>query len=91
MRVATIPGGVSKLAMQDSFDATQGSFLPPTPNHLAEILAALEPSVRDAEGRLSGMTDDQAKANWRLMRKDQEIFSQPRSRSIYACWTFRFR
>jgi len=78
LHIATIPGRLSRLAQQDSFDITQGSFDPPHPKSMEEVLAAHQQSVLDAEKYLQGMTEQQAKANWRLMKKDQEIFSKPR-------------
>ena len=38
--VATIPGGLSRLLQQDSFDVTQGSFVPPQPKNGQEIRQA---------------------------------------------------
>jgi hypothetical protein len=34
LHVATIPGGLSKLAQLDEFDASQANFEPPVPNNL---------------------------------------------------------
>jgi uncharacterized damage-inducible protein DinB len=76
--VATVPGGLARILQQDSFDVTQGSFVPPQPKSLEEILGAYEQSVRDAEGYLSGMTDQQAQGDWRLMKKDRELMCKPR-------------
>jgi uncharacterized damage-inducible protein DinB len=78
MHIATVPGGVSQLAMLEAFDVTQGNFVPPNPKGVEEVLSAFEQSVREAETRLTAMTEEQARENWRLMRKHEEIFSQPR-------------
>jgi uncharacterized damage-inducible protein DinB len=78
LHIATIPGGLSRLAQQDSFDVTQASFDPPQPKTMEEVLAAHEQSVLDAEKCLEGMTEQQAQAKWRLMKKDKEIFNKPR-------------
>ena len=77
--IATGPGDLARISQLQSFDVTQGNFTPPCPRNVEEILAAHEQSVRDAEACLKGMTDEQAKANWRLMKNDQEIFSKPRA------------
>ena len=77
--VATIPGGIARIAQQDSFDVLQGSFVPPQPKTLDEVLTAYEQSVRDAENFLSGLTEEQARGNWRLMKGDRQIFQQPRA------------
>jgi len=76
--VATIPGGIARIAQQDSFDVLNGSFVPPQPSSLQEILAAYEQAVPAAEKFLSELTDAQAHASWRLMKGDRELFHQPR-------------
>jgi uncharacterized damage-inducible protein DinB len=78
LHVAATPGNVSRLAQQDSFDVTQAKFDPPLPNSLDEILATHEQTVAAVEKCLQGLTDEQAGASWRLMRKEQEIFCKPR-------------
>ena len=76
--VATTPGGVSRIAAQSGFDVSQGSFVPPQPNSLEEILAAYEQSYRDAEKFLQGLTDQQAGESWTLMRNGAEVWTKPR-------------
>ena len=76
--VATVPGGLARILQQDSFDVTQGSFVPPQPKSIEEILGAYEQSVHDAEAYLSGMTDQQAQGSWRLMKADRELLCKPR-------------
>ena len=78
MHIAMIPGRLSQLALLDGFDVTQGSFIPPQPKNVEEVLATYEQSVLDAEKCLQGMTEQQAHADWRLTRKDTEIFTRPR-------------
>ena len=77
--IAAIPGRISRMAQQDSFDVLKGSFVPPQPNSLEEIHTTLEQGVRDAEQILQGMTEEQAAGKFRLMKGDRELFSQPRS------------
>jgi uncharacterized damage-inducible protein DinB len=76
--VATIPGGIARIAQQDSFDVLSGSFVPPQPASLQEIFAAYEQAVPGAEKFLSELTEDRASANWRLMKGERELFHQPR-------------
>jgi uncharacterized damage-inducible protein DinB len=76
--VATIPGGIARIAQLESFDVLSGSFVPPQPSSLQEILAAYEQAVPVAENFLSELTDARAHANWRLMKGDRELFHQPR-------------
>jgi len=76
--VATIPGGIARIAQLDSFDVLQGSFVPPQPNSKREILEAYDKSLQDAEQFLPSLTDESIQANWRLMKGDRELFHQPR-------------
>lgn len=76
--VAAIPGGIARIAKQPSFDVSQGSFVPPQPNGLEEILTVYERSCREAEIYLQGLTDQQATESWRLLRNGAEVFTQPR-------------
>jgi uncharacterized damage-inducible protein DinB len=79
MHVATIPGAIARLAQQDSFDVVKGSFVPPQPNSKQDVLTAYEESVRGAEQFFAQLTDESARATWRLMKGDRELFNQPRS------------
>lgn len=76
--VATIPGGIARIAQQDSFDVLSGSFVPPQPKSMQEIMTAYEESIRGAEQFLSGLTEESARANWRLMKGGRELIQQPR-------------
>ena len=77
--IAAIPGRISRMAQQDSFDVLKGSFVPPQPNSLEEILTTLEQGVRDAEQILQGMTEKQLAGTFRLMKGERELFCQPRA------------
>jgi uncharacterized damage-inducible protein DinB len=77
--IAGIPGRISRLAQQDSFDVLTGSFVPQQPGSLGEILATLDQGVRDAEQILQGMTQERLAGTFRLMKGDRELFTQPRS------------
>ncbi len=76
--VATVPGGLARILQQDSFDVTQGSFVPPCPNSAAEILTAYEQSIRDGEQFLRGLTTEKAAAKWHLLKGGKELFARPR-------------
>jgi uncharacterized damage-inducible protein DinB len=82
--VATIPGGISRIAQQSGFDVSQGSFVPPQPNSLEEIFGAHEQSCRDAQKFLAGLTDQQANEGWRLLRNGSEVWTKPRLSVIRA-------
>jgi uncharacterized damage-inducible protein DinB len=76
--IASVPGNVARILQQDSFDVSQGNFVPPQPRSMQEVLTAFEQSVSDAEQCLQSMTDDRASANWRLLRGERELMSLPR-------------
>lgn len=78
LHVASIPGNLVKLVQPAEFDAAQANFQPPSPADMREIHSALEQSVRAAEDYLSSMTEQEAKASWRLTLRGKEIFSKPR-------------
>ncbi len=48
MRVASIPGNLSRLVQADEFDASQANFTPPTPGSVEEILTAHDEVLRAA-------------------------------------------
>jgi uncharacterized damage-inducible protein DinB len=76
--IANVPGSVARILQQDSFDVSQGNFVPPQPKSKQEVLTTFEQSVRDAKQCLQSMTDDRARANWRLLRGERELMSLPR-------------
>ena len=79
--VATVPGGLGHILQQDSFDVTQGSFVPPCPKTLEEVLAAFDQSARDGEQFLNGLSEEKASANWHLMESHRSYFRGRASRS----------
>ena len=76
--IAKVPGDLARITQPDSFDVSQGSFVPPQPKNLEEVFAVFDESVRDAEKCLKEMTDEKAHGNWRLMRQDRELMNVPR-------------
>ena len=76
--VASIPGGISRIALQSSFDVSQADFVPPQPSSREEILQVFEQGHRDAEAFLQGLTNRQAVESWRLLNKGAEVFVKPR-------------
>jgi uncharacterized damage-inducible protein DinB len=78
IHIATVPGALARITQQEALDVSQGSFEPPQPKNMAEIQATFEQSVRNAEACLDGMTEQAAQGSWRLLLRDQEIFTKPR-------------
>jgi uncharacterized damage-inducible protein DinB len=84
MHVATIPGGISKLAQVDEFEVNPANFNQPVPKDAAEILAALEASVKTAEEYLGGVSESAALGNWRAMVNGKEVMAMPRAAMLRA-------
>ena len=80
--IASIPGRISKLVQQESFDVLKGTFVPPQPASLEEILTTLEQGVRDADQFLQGFDAESAAATFRLLKGDRELFRQPRAVTV---------
>ena len=52
--IAKVPGDLARITQPDSFDVSQGSFVPPQPKNLEEVFSVFEESVRDAEKIFEG-------------------------------------
>ena len=78
LHVASIPGAIAKLLLNDGLDIGNMSFEAPAAESAAELLPALEESLRTAKDVLSGLSDDKAMASWKLTRGGRELFSAPR-------------
>ena len=78
LHIANVPGSLAKISQLDEFDVAQANFDPPAPKNMEEIHAALGESIRVAEECLSGMSEQKAMGNWRLMTNGKQIFSRPR-------------
>jgi uncharacterized damage-inducible protein DinB len=76
--IAVIPGNLSRIIQQESFDVLQGNFMPPQPKNTEEILAAFEQSIREGEQGLLNLNDERAREIWRLKRGERELLHRPR-------------
>ena len=76
--IAVIPGNLSRIVQQESFDVLQGNFVPPQPKNVHEILTAFEQSIREGEQGLLNLSDERARGIWRLMRGERELLHRPR-------------
>jgi uncharacterized damage-inducible protein DinB len=79
LHIATIPGGVSRVAEFDDFDAAAANFNPPPANSVEEILTALDSSVKTAQEYLGGVNESAALGTWRAMANGREVMSMPRA------------
>jgi uncharacterized damage-inducible protein DinB len=78
MHVATIPGGICRLAAVDEFEINPASFAPPVPKSSEEIIAALDASVQAAQEFLGGVTESGAMGLWRAKLNGKELMAMPR-------------
>ena len=76
LHIASVPGAVAELALKDKVQAPD--FIDPTPASAQEVLSTLDESIAKAKKTLSGVSDQVLLSPWRMMRGDQEIFSQPK-------------
>src|SRR5580658_3519813 len=55
LHIATIPGGVSRMAQLEEFDVSAANFDPPAANDANELLTALDASIKAAQEYLDGV------------------------------------
>jgi uncharacterized damage-inducible protein DinB len=84
MHVATIPGGISRLAQVDEFEVNPANFAPPVPASAEEILAALDASVKTAQEYLAEVSESSAMGTWRAKANGKEVMSMPRVAMLRA-------
>jgi uncharacterized damage-inducible protein DinB len=78
LHIASVPGSVARISQLDEFDVAEANFDPPAPKNVEEIRAAFQQSVRAAEACLSGISEEEAMGNWRLLANGLQIFNRPR-------------
>jgi uncharacterized damage-inducible protein DinB len=76
MHIANLPGMAEKIANAEEFAPTLPP--PPAPSTIEEIRAAFEKNARSGEQALSGLNDDAAQKDWRLIFRGKEILRRPR-------------
>lgn len=74
--IASVPGAVAELAMQDKVQAP--NFVDPVPSSAQEIRKTLDDSLAKAKQTLSGVSDEVLTSKWTMMKGEQELFTQPR-------------
>jgi uncharacterized damage-inducible protein DinB len=79
MHIATIPGGISKLAQVDDFEINPANFNPPEPKNQQEILSALDESVKAAQEYLGGASEPAVLGRWRAMLNGKQVMAMPRA------------
>ncbi len=76
LHVATLPGGVASIAAQNPFPVP--NFTQASATSTSELIPALTRSIADARALLSGMSDADLAATWRLVDGDRELMAVPR-------------
>ena len=79
MHIATIPGGITKMAQLDEYEVNPANFDQAGPKDLGEILAALDSGVKEAQGYLGSVSDSAAVGPWRLTANGKEVMAMPRA------------
>jgi uncharacterized damage-inducible protein DinB len=82
LHVATIPGGISRILANDTFEAPQ--FKQAEAASVSELIPALEESVRTAGEFLGNLDDARAAAVWRLVKSGRELMAIPRIAVVRA-------
>lgn len=80
MHVATNPGTVTAMAMQDLPELP--GFGDVSPDSTAQVLAALDESLASAHALLGGMSDAALAEQWRLRANGRELMALPRYRLL---------
>jgi uncharacterized damage-inducible protein DinB len=77
LHIASVPGGVTAIAMQDSVEAP--SFTQPEPKSRQEILDTFSKSLETAKGNVKTMDDARLAETWSLTRGGKVVMSMPRA------------
>jgi uncharacterized damage-inducible protein DinB len=76
--IASVPGGISRIAQNDVHEIDPAAFAPPQPKDKNEIFDAFEASTKAAQEFIENLTESSATAVWRLRANGQEILAMPR-------------
>jgi uncharacterized damage-inducible protein DinB len=76
--IASVPGGISRIAQNDVHEIDPAAFAPPQPKDKQEILDAFEASSKTAQQFIEGLSEAQATAVWRLTAGGKEVIAMPR-------------
>ncbi len=84
MHIATIPGGIAKMAQVDAFEINPANFNPPAAKSAEEILQAHEASVAGVREYLCGVSEPAAIGPWRLTLQGKTLMAMPRMAMLRA-------
>ena len=84
VHVAGVTGLAEKIISADEFSPGGGT--PTNPNSIEAIHATFERNAKASEDALSKLSDDRARAQWRLVFQGKEIMSKPRTAALRTNW-----
>jgi uncharacterized damage-inducible protein DinB len=76
--VASVPGNIANLLLLDGLDASQITFERPSAHSRDELMKLLDDGIASAKKIMSGFSDTQATAPWKLSLKEQKVFTVPK-------------
>ena len=76
LHIASVPGAVAELAMQDKVQAP--NFVDPSPSSAHEVISTLDESIAKAKKILGGVSDEKLMSPWSMMQGERELFTQPK-------------
>jgi uncharacterized damage-inducible protein DinB len=76
--IASIPGRISNLMLQDGFDASKANFEGPSAESKDQLITTLDKGVAEAKNILSELTEERAFAPWTMRSGEREMFTIPR-------------
>lgn len=82
LHIATVPGGIIKMACLDEFPMPDFGRPNPQPESLKQILDSLETSIASVQETLPTVTDEKMHAIWRMTRDGKDLMTMPRSAVI---------
>jgi uncharacterized damage-inducible protein DinB len=82
LHVARVPGGVARLAQQNTVQAPDFSNAFPQPASLREILNTFEESITAVRTLLPQLDDARMQEIWRMLQGDRELMAMPRAQFV---------
>jgi uncharacterized damage-inducible protein DinB len=77
LHVAIVPGAVAEFITAPS-PGQAPDFIDPSPQSAAELIPALEDSMKKARTALGRIDDSGLTETWRMMKGERELFARPR-------------
>jgi uncharacterized damage-inducible protein DinB len=82
LHVASLMQQVARFVDNDALDITTLSTRQPAPASHAEVMATFDASVKTTRASLLALDDERARATWRLVARETELFAAPRAAVI---------